>query len=69
MDEKILAVDDEKNILNAIQRQMRKQFHVETAPGPEQGLAAVKQRGPYAVVISDLRMPKMDGIQFLARVR
>jgi len=69
MNEKILAVDDEKNILDAIQRQMRKKFLVETALGPEEGLAAVKQCGPYAVVISDLRMPKMDGIQFLARVK
>lgn len=69
MDEKILAVDDERNILDAIQRQMRKNFHVETALGPEKGLAAVTHRGPYAVVISDLRMPKMDGVQFLARVR
>jgi response regulator RpfG family c-di-GMP phosphodiesterase len=69
MNKRILAVDDEKNILNAIQRQMRKKFHVETALGPEEGLVAVKQRGPYAVVISDLRMPKMDGIQFLACIR
>jgi len=69
MNEKILAVDDEKNILDAIQRQMRKKFHVETALGPEEGLTAIKQRGPHAVVISDLRMPKMDGIQFLTRVK
>ncbi len=69
MNEKILAVDDEKNILDAIQRQMRKKFPVETALGPGEGLAAVKQRGPYALVISDLRMPKMDGIQFLTQVK
>lgn len=69
MEEKILAVDDEKNILDGIQRQLRKKFHIETALGPEKGLDAVLNRGPYAVVISDLRMPKMDGIQFLARVR
>ena len=69
MAEKILVVDDEKNILDAIQRQMRKKFHVETALGPEEGLAAVRQSGPYAMVISDFQMPKMDGIQFLARVR
>jgi response regulator RpfG family c-di-GMP phosphodiesterase len=69
MNEKVLAVDDEENILNAIQRQMRKKIHLETALGPEEGLAAVKKRGPYAMVISDLRMPKMDGIQFLARVK
>ncbi len=30
---------------------------------------AVRARGPFAVIVSDLRMPKMDGIQFLARVR
>jgi len=69
MTEKILVVDDEQNLLNAIYRQLRKSFHIDTALGPEQGLTAVENKGPYAVVISDLRMPAMDGIQFLARVK
>ena len=69
MTEKILFVDDEASILSSFQRQMRKRFDVDTALAPEEGLAAIENEGPYAVVVSDLRMPGMDGIQFLARVR
>jgi|YNPNPStandDraft_1061719.scaffolds.fasta_scaffold00435_8 response regulator RpfG family c-di-GMP phosphodiesterase len=69
MNEKVLFVDDDPNVLASYQRQLRKAFQVETAQGPEMGLKAVRQNGPYAVVVSDLRMPKMDGIQFLSRVR
>lgn len=69
MRDKILIVDDEKNLLEAIQRKLRKDFTLETALGPDEGLAALKTRGPFSVVISDLRMPGMDGIQFLSRVK
>lgn len=69
MADKILFVDDEPNLLAGIQRQLRKHFALETALGGEEGLEAVQDRGPYAVIVSDLRMPGMDGIQFLARVR
>ncbi len=69
MTEKVLFVDDEQNVLDGIQRQLRKEFHIETALGPEQGLASVTNQSPYAIIVSDLRMPGMDGIEFLARVR
>ena len=69
MTEKILFVDDEQNVLDAIKRQLRKKFNVDTALGPDQGLASVSSNGAYAVIVSDLRMPGMDGIQFLSRVR
>lgn len=69
MPEKILFVDDEPNLLAGIQRQLRKLFAVETALGGEAGLEAVKGKGPYAVIVSDLRMPGMDGIQFLSQVK
>ena len=69
VNDKVLFVDDEQNILNAIQRQLRKTVNISTALGPENGLKEVKENGPYAVVVSDLRMPVMDGIQFLSRVR
>lgn len=65
----ILCVDDDLNILDALRRQFRKRFRIETAIGADQGLAAVSNQGPFAVVISDLRMPGMDGIQFLNAVR
>jgi len=65
----ILCVDDEPNLLSAIERQFHKRFDITTAVGPELGFQAISERGPFAVVVSDLRMPRMDGIQFLARVR
>ncbi|MCH8040771.1 MAG: response regulator [Nitrospinae bacterium] len=67
--EKILLVDDEANILEAYQRQFRKQFQVHTALGGEQGLKTLRAQGPFAVVVSDFRMPGMDGNQFLSCVR
>jgi response regulator RpfG family c-di-GMP phosphodiesterase len=67
--EKILLVDDEPNVLAAYERQIRKQFTIDTMPGAEEGLEAVKSRGPYAVIVSDFRMPNMDGIQFLTHVK
>ena len=65
----ILYVDDDPNILAAFRRQFRKTYTVETATGAEAGLAALASKGPFAVVVSDLRMPGMNGIQFLAAVR
>jgi ActR/RegA family two-component response regulator len=66
---RILFVDDEPNVLDALERQLRKQFEVTTAEGPLQGLHAIEKDGPFAVVVSDLRMPVMDGIQFLAKTK
>ena len=69
MSDGILCVDDDANILDGYKRHLRKEFKLETAVGPEQGLQLVAERGPFAVVVSDLQMPGMSGIQFLARVR
>ena len=67
--EKILLVDDDQNILSGYRRSLRNEFHVETAEGGEAGLEALRANGPFAVVVSDLRMPRMDGNQFLREVR
>lgn len=69
MGEKILFVDDEANILEAYQRALRKEFRVETANGGAQALTMMQECGPYAVIVSDMRMPGMDGVQFLAEAR
>lgn len=68
MGEKILFVDDDASILAGFRRQLRQQFEIDTAEGPQVGLEAIAADGPYAVVVSDLRMPGMDGVQFLTRV-
>jgi response regulator RpfG family c-di-GMP phosphodiesterase len=67
--EKILCVDDELNIVLAMQRQLRKQFHVESALGAEQALATMERDGPFAVIVSDLQMPGMNGLDLLGRAR
>jgi response regulator RpfG family c-di-GMP phosphodiesterase len=67
--EKILLVDDDQNILSGYRRSLRNEFRVETAEGGEAGLDALRGNGPFAVVVSDLRMPGMDGNQFLREVR
>lgn len=69
MTDAILCVDDDANILDGYKRHLRKEFKLEVAVGPEQGLQMVAERGPFAVVVSDLQMPGMNGIQFLTRVR
>jgi response regulator RpfG family c-di-GMP phosphodiesterase len=69
MSEKILFVDDEPNILLAIQRQLRKKYELDIATSPMEGLEKIKNNGPFAVVVSDFRMPEMDGVQFLTKVR
>src|SRR5271165_2133310 len=66
---KILFVDDEPNVLAAFERQLRKEFAVETALGPWAGLKALQNRQDYAVVVADMRMPEMNGVEFLAKVK
>ncbi len=64
----ILCVDDDPSILAAFQRQFRRTFRIETATSGEEGLAAIARKA-FAVVVSDLRMPGMSGVQFLGAVR
>jgi len=69
MTKRILFVDDDTRVLQALERQLHKQFEIQTALGPELGLQAIATGGPFAAVVSDLRMPHMNGIEFLMRVR
>jgi ActR/RegA family two-component response regulator len=69
MKEKILWVDDDPNILEAYQRKLAKVVRVDTAEGGTQGLRCVMETGPYAVVVADMQMPSMNGIEFLSRVK
>lgn len=69
MSEKILFVDDDPNLLAAYQRGLRKQFEIETAQGGEEAITRIKVAGPFAVLVSDLRMPGMDGVRLLGQIR
>lgn len=66
---RVLLVDDEQGVLDGYQRLLRKEFPMTVALGGAQGLEAIEKHGPFAVVISDMRMPGMDGAEFLATVK
>jgi len=67
--EQILCVDDDENFLAALQRNLRKQFSIEVAIGGPRGLELLARQGVhYAVVVADMQMPSMSGIQFLKKV-
>ncbi|HTV60037.1 MAG TPA: HD domain-containing phosphohydrolase [Verrucomicrobiae bacterium] len=66
---RILCLDDEKNVLEGLARTLRVLYHVETSTEGAAALDLLRTQGPFAVVVSDLRMPKMSGIDFLAAAR
>jgi response regulator RpfG family c-di-GMP phosphodiesterase len=66
---RILFVDDDPLALEGLSRSVYREFKADLAEGPEEGLEKIKNDGPYIVVISDMRMPVMDGAEFLSRVR
>ena len=69
MAEKILLVDDDSLILEGYRRSLSREFLMETALGAEQALKLATDNGPFAVVVSDMRMPGMDGVQLLSRIK
>lgn len=69
MSERVLFVDDEPNVLEAIQRTLRKHVEMHTATSGADGLRVLRDSGPFALVITDMRMPSMNGAQFLASAR
>lgn len=66
---RILCVDDEPRVLEGLALNLRRRFALTTAGGGVQGLAALTAGPAFAVVVSDMRMPGMDGATFLARIR
>jgi CheY-like chemotaxis protein len=66
---RILCVDDEPNVLEGLSLNLRRRYAVETATSGERALEVLEGGAPIAVIISDMRMPKMDGATFLARAR
>lgn len=67
---RILFVDDEPDLLAAMARNLRsEQFEVSTASSGAQALEMLRNAGPFAVIVSDLHMPAMDGVEVLRRAR
>lgn len=65
----ILIVDDEINNLQLLKRTFRRKFNILTAEDGKQALEIIDREGPnISLIISDQRMPKMTGTEFLAQV-
>jgi CheY-like chemotaxis protein len=69
MTSQVLFVDDEQNLLNGIERRLSGQYDLATANSGVEALALMESRGPFAVAVTDMRMPKMDGVQFIKEAR
>lgn len=63
---KILLVDDDENILHALKRQLKKMpdLEVTTSSDPIAALELVQETA-FDIILSDYRMPEMDGVDFL----
>jgi len=64
---RVLCVDDEPNVLDGLQRVLRKKFDVATAIGGEAALSRLAAGERFQVVVCDMRMPSMNGATLLAR--
>jgi DNA-binding NtrC family response regulator len=62
-------VDDEPNVLEGLRLNSDRIFDLHTAGSGTQALALLEREPPFAVVVSDMRMPEMDGAEFPGRVR
>jgi len=68
---KILFVDDDEKVLAMFRRNLAGRFDILTSSAPEEALDVVRAGGVavvVAVVVADLRMPRMDGFEFLSKV-
>ena len=66
---RVLLVDDEPNITDSLRRHLRREYAVFTASSGKAGLEVMAEQDDIAVVVSDMRMPEMDGARFLSEVR
>ena len=73
MPARILLIDDDPRLLSALTRQLEDNFELTSAEAGGKAIelakAAQAGRAPFAVALCDMRMPGMDGIETLARLR
>ncbi|MEG8946190.1 HD domain-containing phosphohydrolase [Rosettibacter firmus] len=67
--EKILLVDDDENALAGFRRSLGMHFNIFTAQSADEGISLIEKQNNFAVVISDYKMPNMDGNEFLKIVK
>ncbi len=65
----ILCVDDEPHVLSSLKLHLMRKYHVLTATSGAEGIRLLRAHPEVAVVMSDMRMPGMDGATFLHAAR
>lgn len=65
----VLCVDDEPHVLESLKLNLRRPYTVSTATSGAEALALLDQARDVAVIVSDMRMPSMNGAAFLAQAR
>lgn len=66
--EAVLLVDDDPNVLSGYRRQLGRRYRLLTAAGGDEALAILEREPDVAVLVADMRMPKMNGVQLLTEV-
>ena len=66
---KVLVVDDEESILKGIKLNLGRTFDITLANGAHEAFRKLKDEGPFDVVVSDMRMPGMDGASMLRKMK
>jgi response regulator RpfG family c-di-GMP phosphodiesterase len=66
---KVLLVDDEEAVLAGLRRHLQGRFSVQTATDVATALQLMREAGPFAVVMTDMRMPGQDGVALLRTLR
>jgi response regulator RpfG family c-di-GMP phosphodiesterase len=66
---RVLIVDDDQRLLHALRRDLSRFFDVDVALDGEEALALMESDGPYQVLLVDMSMPIMNGIEFLKEAK
>lgn len=66
---KVLIVDDDLRLIAGLRRRLRRRYDLVTAAGGGEALAMLRAGRTFAVIVCDMRMPGIDGIEVLRRFR
>lgn len=69
MNNRILLVDDEPNLLQGFRRSLRGKYDLVLAEGGASAIQQLSTNGPFAMVVSDMQMPEVDGLKVLSTAR
>ena len=69
MNRRVLFVDDDEAMLERVEHSFRDRFDVCLAKSGEDGLDQLRTGAEPAVVVSDLYMPRMNGLEFIREAR